>query len=299
VIGAGNQSDTASASSDTFDPDTSNNSASVVTITVRPADTTPPVTTAAVNGTVGDNGWFKAGSPVRLTLSATDDFSGVATTNYTINGGSVVTYTGPVTFGNGNYHVTFYSVDGAGNVEAPSAIDFKVDQTLPTVAIGGVTNGAVYFLHGVPTPSFTATDALSGISTQVATLTAPTTASGAGIYTYVVTATDRAGNVTNATATYLVIYRFVGFLSPFAGTTFKRGRVIPVAFFLLDNGYAPVANAKGSLYVDGTKLGDFIYGGLGIYYFNLSTSGLSLGRHTLTAKLDDTTAHNVDVYIVR
>jgi len=101
-----------------------------------------------------------------------------------------------------------------------------------------------------------------------------------------------------ATATYLVIYRFIGFLPPLLGTTFKQGRVLPVKFILLDNGYAPVANAKGSLYVDGIKVGDFIYTVLGVYQFNLDTSGLSLGPHTLTAKLDDTTTHSVDVYIV-
>ena len=200
----------------------------------------------------------------------------------------------------GLHTLTFWAIDNAGNVEARYALGgINIDLTAPVVTIRGVTNGAIYFLHGVRTPSFTATDSLSGIATQVATLTAPSTASRAGVYTYVVTATDRAGNVTIATATYLVIYRFVGFLSPFAGTTFKRGRVIPVAFFLLDNGYAPVANARGSLYVDGTKVGDFIYLGLGIYYFNLDTSGLSVGRHTLTARLDDTTIHSVDIYIAR
>ena len=51
-------------------------------------DTTPPVTTATLAGTLGSSGWYKAGQPVRLTLTATDAGSGVASTSYAVNGGA-------------------------------------------------------------------------------------------------------------------------------------------------------------------------------------------------------------------
>ncbi|HEY3193683.1 MAG TPA: Ig-like domain repeat protein, partial [Candidatus Dormibacteraeota bacterium] len=261
-------------------------------------DSIAPVSSAAIAGTPGDNGWWKAGSPVQLALSATDNLSGVAATSFSVNGGAAQNYTAPVTFTDGVYHVTFSSSDIAGNAEASQTVDFMVDQTQPDVTIGGVTDGATYFLNGAPTPTFTASDALSGIATQVATLTPPSTASGAGFYVYRVTVTDSAGNVTVATATYLVTYRFTGFLSPLTpGGTYKQGRNLPVKFILLDSALAPVANAHGTLYVDGVSVGDFVYMGFGIYQFNVNTSSLSLGRHTLTAQLDDTTTHSIDIFI--
>ncbi|TMH55770.1 MAG: hypothetical protein E6H53_16340 [Betaproteobacteria bacterium] len=94
-------------------------------------DTTPPVTTATLAGTLGSNGWYKAGQPVRLTLSATDAGSGVASTSYAVNGGAKQTYGAPVSFTDGIYTVTYGSVDRAGNVETPKALSFKVDQTAP------------------------------------------------------------------------------------------------------------------------------------------------------------------------
>jgi hypothetical protein len=98
-----------------------------------PTDTTPPVTTATLAGTLGSNGWYKAGQPVRLTLSATDDSSGVASTTYAVNGGATQTYGGPVTFTDGEYTVTYGSVDRAGNVETSKSVSFKVDQTAPSI----------------------------------------------------------------------------------------------------------------------------------------------------------------------
>lgn len=69
-------------------------------------------------------GSWPAGKPVVLTLLPSDPpladgsrGSGVAATDYAVNGGSVTTYTGPLTFTDGLYSVAYWSVDRAGNVE--------------------------------------------------------------------------------------------------------------------------------------------------------------------------------------
>ena len=102
-------------------------------------DTTPPVTTATLAGTLGSNGWYKAGQPVKLTLTATDTGSGVASTSYAINSGATQNYSAPVVFTDGSYTVTYRSVDKAGNVESPKSISFKIDQTAPKFTACGVS----------------------------------------------------------------------------------------------------------------------------------------------------------------
>lgn len=94
-------------------------------------DVTPPVTTDTVSGTVGNNGWYR--STATLTLTASDNMSGVARTYYTIDGGTRITYTSAFQLGNGIHTVTFWSVDKAGNVEGARSTSINVDTTVPTV----------------------------------------------------------------------------------------------------------------------------------------------------------------------
>ncbi len=70
-------------------------------------DTTPPVTTCTITGE----------NPVTITLTVTDDVSGVNYTMYKIDDGAFATYTAPVVVTEAGDHVVyFYSVDNAGNV---------------------------------------------------------------------------------------------------------------------------------------------------------------------------------------
>jgi hypothetical protein len=89
-----------------------------------PTDNTPPVTTCVITGT----------NPVTITLTATDDISGVNFTKYKIDDGSYATYTGPVVVSEvGDHVVYFYSVDFAGNVETEKSKAFTVEG--PTISI--------------------------------------------------------------------------------------------------------------------------------------------------------------------
>jgi len=91
-------------------------------------DTTPPVTTCVTTGT----------NPVTITLTATDDSSGVNYTKYKIDDGSFATYTGPVDVTEiGDHVVYFYSVDFAGNTEAEKNKAFTVEAPAITITIKG------------------------------------------------------------------------------------------------------------------------------------------------------------------
>jgi len=94
-------------------------------------DTTAPVTTASLSGTLTSGTYYSA---VQVTLSATDSLSGVATTYYTIDGGAQTTYSGAFSVSAlGSHTVKYWSVDNAGNVETAHTAAFTIASSLPTL----------------------------------------------------------------------------------------------------------------------------------------------------------------------
>jgi len=203
------------------------------TLVAYEGDTTAPVTQASLVGTSGTNGWFK--SSVQVSLSATDDFSGVANTFYSVDGGVTETYSGAfIISAPGQHTVQFWSVDNAGNTEATQMVEVKVDGVAPVVTAAANPSTAPKKPHSVTvTISGSATDAVSGISgasfnvideygvTQPSgpvtvqangsysfSLVLPATKHGSDknghLYTIVVTATDQAGNTASATTTLTI-----------------------------------------------------------------------------------------------
>ena len=121
-------------------------------------DGTPPTTTFSVVGTLGGDGWYT--SAVQVTLQAADLASGWASSRYRVGentwqSGAVfpIDAEGTTTF-------SFYSIDVAGNIEAPKSSSVKVDREPPT--------SFAYADGYSPTSSFTVrwtgTDQLSGIA---------------------------------------------------------------------------------------------------------------------------------------
>jgi hypothetical protein len=100
-------------------------------------DVTPPVTTAMVTGTLGNNGWYV--SKVQMTLTATDNDggSGVKEVHYTVDGTETVVQGSSASYSivsDGTHTVTFYAIDNAGNVETPpQEMTINIDKTAPSI----------------------------------------------------------------------------------------------------------------------------------------------------------------------
>jgi hypothetical protein len=181
-------------------------------------DQNDPVTTATLNPGLR-NGWYA--SPT-LTLSGADGSgSGIAHTDYSLDGGPWTVYSGPLSgFSTGNHFAQYRSTDNAGRVEATKLIAFKVDAVKPSVTITRPDDGQTFPLDKVVTAAFKCVDRESGMDTCVGTVAngANLDTSTVGDHTFTVTATDLAGNVTTVTRHYQVVYTWNGFFAPVTNT---------------------------------------------------------------------------------
>jgi regulation of enolase protein 1 (concanavalin A-like superfamily) len=172
-------------------------------------DATAPLTTAQF-AAPNDGGWNSGAVPV--TLAATDATSGVASTEYSLDGGPWTAYTQPVDVsGDGTHEVAFRSKDKAGNVETEKAATIKIDGSKPTVLISGIADRQVYGDSQDLRISWQAVDSTSGVKTLSGKLDSAAFTSGTllplyttslGTHTLTVTAVDNAGNRTNQTVTF-------------------------------------------------------------------------------------------------
>ncbi|WP_423800720.1 OmpL47-type beta-barrel domain-containing protein [Neobacillus sp. SAB-20_R2A] len=118
-------------------------------------DKTAPATTTSTLGT----GWYN--SDVEVSLTATDSISGVAKSEYRLNGGSWTAYTSPVRIsGQGINTLEYRSIDKVGNVEATKQVEVKVDKTAPTTTTS-VKDG---WYNSDTTVSLVSSDSHSGIA---------------------------------------------------------------------------------------------------------------------------------------
>lgn len=102
----------------------------------------PPVTTASIAGTPGENGWWR--SNVVATLVCTDN-TGCSGTQYSIDGSTFSTYTGPFPVtGDGLHFLVAGSEDQAGNKENPELIVVRIDTGAPSVSLVSPLAGNVY-----------------------------------------------------------------------------------------------------------------------------------------------------------
>jgi hypothetical protein len=175
-------------------------------LSVTPArlgDSAPPVTTDdAPTGPVN--------ASVDVHLEATDGESGIAATYASVDGGAfqattTVTISAPADHsGDGAHTLSYYSVDGAGNVEATRSVVIVVDTTSPVINYVG--NRGTYTVAEVVDISCTATDGLTGVVwTDCTRVGGPAAGFGLGATTLTASASDAAGNTTTASTTFTVI----------------------------------------------------------------------------------------------
>lgn len=276
-------------------------------------DDVPPVTAAAFSGTPGHAPWWL--SDVVVTLAATDDRSGVASTEFTLDGLTWSAYEAPFTVSaEGQTTLCYRSTDAAGNVEAAQCTDLFIDKTAPAVLIASPADGAELLLRQLVTADWSASDAVSGLELAQGTAAPgePVDTASVGQKSFSVYARDVAGNEITVTATYFVRYGFGGFLPPVLADgsgVYRLGSTIPVKFRLYDAFGAIVGDAAatlsllqvsgevtGTVPVDAAASGEandgtsFRYDAAGqLYIYNLSTkqTALATGTWQLRAALDD------------
>lgn len=125
---------------------------SSINVRIDQSDVTPPVTTSNV---IEDC----TNQDVVVQLTASDDQSGVAKTFYAINGAEFVEGTTFTISEQGEYEVSFYSVDKAGNTESASTVKVHVDKTAP-VTTSNATEG---WLNQNSNIELSATDHICGV----------------------------------------------------------------------------------------------------------------------------------------
>jgi hypothetical protein len=186
--------------------DNAGNSSSVVTKTVS-LDTNPPVESLVLPPTT--TGWYT--SKPAITVNASDTTSGVATVEYSADGGSWAAAL--PTFSDGTHTVQALVTDKAGNSSTSTTSTIQVDATAPQSVFITPAEGSSVVAIGTFTLSGTTSDATSGVAGAEISLDGETTWSPLvvtggswsyvwdtgkytnGTYQVYVRGTDNAGNI--------------------------------------------------------------------------------------------------------
>ncbi len=127
-------------------------------------DTTPPATTIHITGVPGINNWYH--STVTITLSATDDKSGVQLIRYNLDDvGWAEVNDNTISFGvlDEGPHILYYKAqDNASNWEAQKQATFGIDTTTPTTTLS-LNHGATVTVQSTVAAYQDAQDTGSGL----------------------------------------------------------------------------------------------------------------------------------------
>ena len=169
----------------------------------RVAAAAPPVTSTALGGIVGKNGWFTSPT-VLVTLTGQGSGSGAIQTFYRILPATTYTlYSSPFAVaGQGKHTINYYSVQGP-LTEGARSTTFSNDSVAPVTyssVQGNPTPSGWY--HGNVTISLAANDTTSGVAaaywkkdaSNFATYNGPVTLSGSGQRQFTYYSIDKAGN---------------------------------------------------------------------------------------------------------
>ncbi len=164
----------------------------VGTLTLTPHDSTPPVITPAVTGTMGSNGWYT--SDVGVSWNVTDPESAITAES----GCSSTTVTADTTG-----QVFTCTATSAGGTSTKS-VTIKRDATPPAIAFSG--NPGSFTVADTVNITCNATDSTSGVASTSCpgVVSQPAWQLALGTHSYTANATDMAGNASTATTSFTV-----------------------------------------------------------------------------------------------
>lgn len=155
-----------------------------------PVDTTPPVITPVLDGTIGANGWYTGDVSVSWTI--TDDQStpaagaGCAPTVLSTDGA-----------------VTFTCVGSSEGGETTASITIKRDATPPSISLLSPRQAAIYPVDASILANYACADTGSGLGSCTAPVpNGEPIDTAAGTRSFTVTSTDQAGNTATRTVSY-------------------------------------------------------------------------------------------------
>ncbi len=167
-------------------------------------DTTPPTTSLIADPPANSAGWND--TPVAITLEATDDISGVASTRCLVDGAARSTTTTINLDSDGEHFVEYSSEDASGNVEATKTAAFNIDTTPPELSLDAHPSYTT-----VGTIHVQASDGCSGLARVESRLDSGPWTAGTqlstrvlGTHTFFARAFDIAGNERDASAIFTV-----------------------------------------------------------------------------------------------
>lgn len=294
--------------------DQAGNAAVPVKITGINVDLTPPTIVASITPGVASTGWYNiATGPPTVSFTCSDGLSGLAGP---CPAAVLVTSQGP------NQTVSRSVSDVAGNTATATQTGINVDTVAPSILITMPANNGTYILKASVASGYSCTDSIPGSGAPTCVGPVPSGSnfdtSTVGPHTFMVTATDPAGNTTVLKSTYTVAYNFI--LTPSKNTA-QLGSAVPVIWELTDaqggvisslstllklesvfNGPAPAGGCVASL--SGTyqtlfsqpngATGNSSFRFIGpTFQFNWDTGtvvGTGKGCYTIKISLNDTTA---------
>jgi hypothetical protein len=265
--------------------DSGNSSSSSFNVTV--VDTTPP--TIGTNPNITVEGNTTGGAFVSYTVpTASDIVDASVDVSCSLASGSF--------FPLGTTTVTCTATDDSGNSSSSSFNVTVVDTTPPTIGINpnitvlATSSAGAVVSFGSPSASDIVDPSVSVVCSFPSGSTFPI-----GVTTVVCTATDDSGNSASSSFTVTVNLDFEGFFNPIPnriqnGQAFKSGSTIPVKFQLKDASGNLITDLASSLSVKIDGLAATATGGTALrwdstssqYVFNLKTTGLSAGSHTIS-----------------
>ncbi|ARU60326.1 hypothetical protein CBW65_04055 [Tumebacillus avium] len=265
--------------------DAAGNKEQAQTIEVK-IDKTAPTTTSDA-----PTAWSK--DDVKITLSATDATSGVATTYYSVNGSD---YTEGTTFTvaqEGVNTITFYTVDAAGNKEQAQTVEVKIDKTAPTTTSDAPTTWSQADVK----ITLSATDATSGVATTYYSVNGSDYTEGTsftvaqeGINTITFYTVDAAGNQEQAKTVEVKIDKTAPTTTSDAPTAWSKDDVkITLTATDATSGVAKTFySINGSSYVEGTAFTVTKEGVNKVSFYTVDGAGNQEQAQTVDVKIDKT-----------